>query len=208
MDNPVCDRPPFERFEPSDVTDLIADYPLAWLIADSDGATPPSLLPLIPEIGPDGWPLALIGHIPRRNPLVATLTADPGARILFQGPQAYVSPSMVSDPNWAPTWNFAQIHIRARIRFEPGRSAASLTELLDVMEQRQPSGWTPAMLGDRYQAMEDAILAFRADVVSLSGRFKLGQDEKPERLAEILARHPDDALVRWMKRANRGRLRS
>jgi transcriptional regulator len=206
LDKPVNDRPPFERFEPADVLDLIAEYPLAWLVPEGEGATPPSVLPLIAEPGPDGWPVALIGHMARRNPLATALARQPEARILFMGPQAYVSPAMVGDPDWAPTWNFAQLHIRARIRFEPERSGASLNELLSAMERQQPTGWTPDMLGGRYQAMEDVIIAFRADILSLSGRFKLGQDEKPERLAEILDRHPDRALVRWMRRFNAYRL--
>jgi transcriptional regulator len=54
--------------------------------------------------------------------------------------------------------------------------------------------------------MEQAIIAFRAEVTRIEPRFKLGQDEPLETLREILAAHPEPELVRWMRRANRKRL--
>lgn len=204
-----ADRParsPYERFADRDVADLIRDYPLAWLCPAGGDARLPSVLPLMAETDADGRLTTLVGHMARRNPLVAALTADPAVLILFTGPQAYISPAYVSDRTWAPTWNYAQLRIAARIRFEPDGGDAALSLLTAAMDHDPVSGWTPADMGARYRRMEQAIIAFRADVTRVEGKFKLGQDERPETLREILGRHPDAALVRWMCRFNPGRV--
>lgn len=197
---------PFARFTPADLTALIAEYPLAWVCPRDMSVDQPSLLPLLAETGPDGRLVALIGHLARRNPLVAALTADPRAVLLFTGPQAYVSTALVSDLAWAPTWNYAQVRIGVIIRFEPDRTGEALQMLLAAPGHEAATGWTTAMMGARYAPMEQAVIAFRAEVVALEGRFKLGQDERPQQLREILQGHPDAALVRWMTRFNAARL--
>ncbi len=116
---------PFGRFDDRDVVDLIAEYPLAWVCARRGRAAEASLLPLLVETDALGRPISLVGHMARRNPLVAALQADPHAMILFTGPQAYVSPELVSERRWAPTWNYAQLRIEAELRFDaisPGTS--------------------------------------------------------------------------------------
>ncbi len=196
---------PFARYRDADAIDLIAQYPLAWVCpSDADPALP-ALLPLLVESDTAGRPIALIGHMARRNPLFAALQANAEMLALFTGPQAYVSPAHVSDPAWAPTWNYAQLRIATRVAFLPEGGGAAIQQLIDAMERDRPIGWTTATMGDRYAPMVDAIIAFRAEILRIEGRFKLGQDETPERLREILARHPDAALVDWMRRFNHGR---
>lgn len=196
---------PFERYQETDVVDLIGEFPLAWIAPAGGDPLLSTLLPLLPETDADGRLRTLLGHTPRRNLLVQALTTLPRASVLFTGPQAYVSPSHVSDSTWAPTWNFAQVRIDATIRFDENGIDEALWALTQAMESRAPTGWTPASMGERYSRMSQAVIAFRADVHRYQARFKLGQDEKPQTLREILARHPDAALVRWMRRFNAGR---
>jgi transcriptional regulator len=192
--------------ENADIAALIADYPLAWVLPRCADAGQPHLLPLLARIDADGRIGALIGHMGRRNPLVAAFEKSPDALILFTGPQAYVSNSHVSNPHWAPTWNYAQLRIEVRITLDPEGGDAALLELVEAMDAEERTGWRPHDAGPRYRAMEQAIIAFRAEVTRIEPRFKLGQDEKVETLREILDRHPDAALVRWMRRVNRHRL--
>lgn len=199
-------RPMFETFTNRDVVDLIAEYPLAWVCARGGKADHASLLPLLAETGEDGRVTRLIGHMARRNPLWAELERDPAALILFQGPQAYVSPSVVGQRDWVPTWNYAQLRIEADIRFLPSGGDAALELLVDAMESSQEDPWRVEETGPRYRGMEQRIIAFDADVTVLRGRFKLGQDETPETLRSIVANHPDSALVRWIRRFNEGRI--
>jgi transcriptional regulator len=190
----------FERFETGDVQDLIADYPLAWVQARDTGAQ--SLLPLLGEYDADGRLTHLLGHMGRSNPLHARLVADPAATILFNGPQAYVSPRYAEKLNWGPTWNYAQLAITAEIDFLPEQSDHALDTLTAAMEGDR---WSARELGPRYAGMAAMIIAFRARVTVLTGRFKLGQDEGDQTFAAILRNHPDAALVAWMRRFARDR---
>jgi|SRR5882757_4651447 len=191
---------PFERYQQADIIDTIREFPLAWVTPVGGDPLLATLLPLLPETDAQGNLRTLLGHIPRRNPLFQALTANPRACLLFTGPHAYVSPARVSDPDWAPTWNFAQVRIDATIVFNESATDEALWTLTEAMEAREPTGWRPTALGERYSKLSRAVIAFRAEVNRHQARFKLGQDEKPERLREILERHPDADLVRWMRR--------
>lgn len=196
----------FEQFSDADAADLIREFPLAWVRAAS-GIDPlqASMLPLLAERDDSGRIVALLGHMARRNPLFDALSLNPGAAIFFQGPQGYISPSWVRDRQWAPTWNFAQLRIEADIVFEPEGGDASLQHLVDAMEGERENRWRIDEMGPRYRAMERQIIAFRAPIRRLSGKFKLGQDERPEILADILTHLGDGPLGRWMRRMNLGR---
>ncbi len=192
---------------PDDVSALIAEFPLAWVTTrNARNAEVATLLPMLANLDAEGRVVSLLGHMARRNPLYAALEAEPKATLLFTGPQAYVSPGLVSTPTWAPTWNYAQIRIEADIRLRPDLGHEALERLTRVMDATDQTGWRPRDVGDRYAAMEGAIIAFEADVTRLTAKFKLGQDETDPSLAEILAAHPDPVLVRWMRRLNAGRI--
>jgi transcriptional regulator len=188
----------FDRYDDDDVRELIAAYPLAWVVAR--GSATASLLPLLGEYDAQGRLVSLMGHMGRRNPLHAELSAASSATILFTGPQAYVSPAHAERRDWGPTWNYAQLTIAADVAFLPDRSEAALAELVEAMEGGR---WTHEELGERYRGMAAAIVAFRADVTHLTGRFKLGQDEAPEVFDAICRNIGDDELVEWMKRFDR-----
>lgn len=196
---------PFERYQQADLIDTIREFPLAWVTSVGGDPLLATLLPLLPETDSAGNLQTLLGHIPRRNPLFQALTANPRACLLFTGPQAYVSPARVSDPAWAPTWNFTQVRIDATLVFNESGIDEALSALTEAMEAHEPTGWKPSAMGERYSRLSRAVVAFRARVDRLQARFKLGQDEKPERLREILERHPNADLVRWMRRFNAGR---
>src|SRR3546814_8820035 len=51
-----------------------------------------------------------------------------------------------------------------------------------------PIRWQPSELGPRYPTMVKRIVGCRARVTGLSGKFKLGQNERPEVLAHDFGR--------------------
>lgn len=196
----------FERFTNDDVRALIAEYPLAWVSANGGDPMDARLLPLLGVYGEGSLLTELIGHIPRGTPLCASLMADPAATILFRGPEAYVSPEHAERRDWGPTWNFAQVNVDCIIEIDDAHTEMSLDALIDTVEQGRPAPWRKEELGERYLGMLSAIIGFRAKVVGLRGRFKLGQDERPDTLRAILRNMPDAAMRRWMRRFNRERL--
>jgi transcriptional regulator len=192
----------FEPRSAADLLRLVEEYPLAWVVSYGGagfGATP---LPLLPETDAGGQITTLIGHFALSNPQVAQLRAAPRARLLFNGPHGYISPELVSQPGWAPTWNYTTAQFDVEIEFRPDENAMALERLVTRMERDRRDPWTIGRMGERYSRMVGRIIAFRAHVRSASGRFKLGQDETPASLSEILTGLDDVALVRWMKEFN------
>jgi transcriptional regulator len=179
--------------DPADIAQLIADYPLAWLVSRAFHASP---LPLIAECDDSGTVVALLGHCARRNPLVGDFRADPHGLVLFNGPSGYVPTSLLSKPDWAPTWNYAVLRFTVEVEFVEGETRDAIERLVAKMEG---GGWSTASLGPRYDRMLDQIIAFRAHVRSTEHSFKLGQDESPQGFAEIVAGHSDPTLVQWME---------
>jgi transcriptional regulator len=192
----------FEPRSAADLLRLVEEYPLAWVVSNGGagfGATP---LPLLAETDGYGQISTLIGHFALSNPQVAQLRAAPRARVLFSGPDGYISPELVSQPGWAPTWNYATAQFDVDIEFRPEENAMALERLVTWMERARRAPWTIARMGERYTTMVGKIIAFRAHIRGSSARFKLGQDETPATLSEILAGLEDVALVRWMREFN------
>ncbi len=194
--------PRHEGFQNEVTATLIARYPLAWLVTRNFRASP---LPLLAEFDDDGQVVALVGHCARANPLVADFSADPSGLILFSGPAGYMSPRYVSRSDWAPTWNFAVLRVDVDVEFVPDETASAVERLLDHLEGVLPQRWSTADLGARYDQLLSRIVAFRAHVRHLDSRFKLGQDEEPALLRDMIEHVPDPNLVEWMKAFAEGR---
>ncbi|HET9160103.1 MAG TPA: FMN-binding negative transcriptional regulator [Caulobacteraceae bacterium] len=196
----------FNDYQATDVADLIAEYPLAWVTAIGGKAEHAALLPLVARLDDAGEVVRLIGHMMRRNPLFPTLSEDPRALILFTGPQGYVSPSDAGDRRWIPTWNFAQVRMEADITFEPDNTDSALACLVDAAETGQDDPWTIDEAGPRYRELAPLVIGFSARPTEVKAAFKLGQDERPAILKNIIANCRDEALARWMRRFNAARL--
>lgn len=187
---------------------LVLENPLAWVVSPEGNSFRATPLPLRPRSGADGRIEALEGHIPRGNPQYAALQRDARAILLFMGPQAYISPSWVSNRSWAPTWNYAAVQFVVTIAFDetPARLDAHLDDLVGAMERGRPGAWHRSEMGERYATLKRMIVPFEAKVVEQRVRFKLGQDERDSVFSEIteaLGRSDSDALLGWMRELNK-----
>lgn len=186
-----------------DVAHLIAEYPLGLVVSTSGGGFAATPLPLLAERGSDGRILSLLGHFARSNPQVEALSRDPRAAILFQGPQGYVSPRLVSNLTWGPTWNYAMVKFDAEIAFVPDENDHAIRTLARSLESDPAHPWTPDRMGDRYKELVKRVVAFRATVQSMEAKFKLGQDEAPETFDQIVQGIDNRDLAAWMVRTAR-----
>lgn len=189
----------FEPRSDADLVRLIAQYPLAWVVSCNGNAFRSTPLPLIAETDNAGRVVALFGHFALANPHVELLRAQPAATILFSGPNGYISPEAVSQPQWAPTWNYTVAQFDVEIELVPRQTDLALTRLVRKMEAERRAPWSIAQLGARYAQLVPRITAFRAHVRTTSARFKLGQDETPRTRAEVIAALGETDLARWMR---------
>jgi transcriptional regulator len=90
-------------------------HPLATLVSWQDGAPTADHVPL--EY--DAATQTLRGHVARANPLWRETRADIEVLVVFQGPQAYISPGWYATKaetgKVVPTWNYIR-RARGRLR--------------------------------------------------------------------------------------------
>jgi transcriptional regulator len=160
---------------------LIRAHPLATLVSVSGGVAEANHLPLLvaPDPAPKG---SLRGHVARANPLWRQL---PEGEVLavFQGPQAYVTPSWYPSKREhgkvVPTWNYAVVHVRGPLVVHEDREW--LRDLVSRLTLSQEAGrsqpWgvgdAPAEYIDR---MLEAIVGIEIPVTSIEGKWKVSQN--------------------------------
>jgi transcriptional regulator len=189
----------FDPRSSADIVQLVRDHPLAMLVSAGAGGFAATPLPLLMETDAAGEPVALIGHFALSNPQAAALLADPRALAIFQGPHGYVSPRIVSKPDWAPTWNYAVVRFQVELSFQPEQNDAAIRALVAAMEGSGPDSWNVDAVGARYERMVQHVIAFRARITDTHATFKLGQDESATSFDEIVAHIGDAVLARLMK---------
>jgi transcriptional regulator len=188
----------FEPLHAADVKRLVDSYPLCWVVtgaAEDRLATP---LPLLAEPARDGAVKSLLGHIPKAHPQCRALESDARASILCLGPNGYVSPRLVSNPTWGPTWNYASCRFEVSVEFVPQETDLALSRLAEALEGQEADAWTVDRMGERYDRLKQRIVAFRGHVLETHARFKLGQDEDEIIFREIVDKHANPELARWM----------
>lgn len=193
----------FSQWTFADIRDLINAYPMASIISASVSGSDDitiSDMPMLLDTDSEGKPVSLLGHFPVRNPHYTILKDNPRAVFSFCGPNDYVSPSHAGKSDWAPTWNFAKARIVADVHFDDTLTDEALERVVAHMERDRPEPWKLSALGARYEKLRSGVRGFRAQIHSVSGRFKLGQDESDSVFETILNRHSNDPLREWMMR--------
>lgn len=155
---------------------------LALLVSQSASGPQVSHLPLWldPDEGRYG---TLYGHLARSNPQAAALVEQGQVLAVFQGPQAYVSPSFypgkAEHGRVVPTWNYQAVHARGTVELfdDPERLLPLLERLTDQHEAGRAQPWrvqdAPA---DYLQGMLRAIRGLRLPIDHLQGIAKLSQN--------------------------------
>lgn len=195
-----------DRFAPrsaADIGRLVLEHPLAWVTSGSGDDARATPLPIRPILSPDGGVQQLIGHFARSNPQVEALRRDPRASILFMGPHGYISPSWMSDRAQAPTWNYVTGQFIVDITFieDDQGVEALLHDLVGAMEADRPAAWSIAEMGARYKSLSGRIIGFTGTIREQRVKFKLGQDERDDVFADIMAgleREGERDLRAWM----------
>jgi transcriptional regulator len=161
---------------------FIDHHPLAALVASANGELSADHLPM--RLSRDGGKGMLTGHLARANPLWASITPGSDVLVIFGGANAYISPSWYPSKTVTgkvvPTWNYAVVHVRGRIRFydEATQLHALVASLTDHHEQTQPSPWSvDDAPGSYVQAQLRAIIGFEIEVLDLVGKFKASQNK-------------------------------
>ena len=134
----------FEVTDPEVLSDLIEKYPLATIIGAIGGEIEVNHLPLM--LSKDRS--RLYGHVAKTNPLLKIAEqATPNLTAVFNGPDAYVTPSWYltkkETGKVVPTWNYAVVHAQGKISIIQDRAwlHGHVTQMTDTHEPTYQSLW-------------------------------------------------------------------
>lgn len=160
----------------------IGNCRLATLVSHDENGLQASHLPLLlrPEEGRYG---TLYGHLARANPHWQVLAEGAEALVMFNGPDAYVSPSWypakAEHGKVVPTWNYIAVHAygRAEVFDDAERLRSLLAGLTERHEGPRPQPWAVDDAPQDYIAgMLRAVVGFALPIERLEGKWKLGQN--------------------------------
>lgn len=174
-------RPPaFVEDRPEVLHAAISAWPLGTLITCGEAGLEANLLPFLPA--EDGS--VIRAHLARANPQLAALAEGKPVLVLFQGPQAYVSPSWhpakAEHGRVVPTWNYIVVEIAGTpaLHDRPDWLLAQVDALTRVHEAGQHLPWAVSDAPARYiEAQLNGIVGLEISVSRLTGKWKVSQNQ-------------------------------
>jgi transcriptional regulator len=162
---------------------LIDAHPLgAWVTAGGAGLVANHIPFLIdPARGEFG---TLVGHVAKANPVWRSLSGDNESVVIFQGADAYVSPSWYPSKKEhgkvVPTWNYAVVHAFGSPRAI--HDHAWLLALVERLTTKHESGraapWKISDAPPDYIARRlDAIVGIEMPIRRIEGKWKVSQNQ-------------------------------
>jgi len=184
----------FEQQDTQAIAQLLALNPLATLVWHSAQGLTAEHLPLMFERGAgDGVHGTLRGHVARANPVWREAAGAPVLAV-FQGPQAYITPSWypskAETAKVVPTWNYAVVHVRGTLRIVEDAQwlRALVGRLTDTHEAARTQRWQVGDAPDDYIAsMLAAIVGIEMPIEAIQGKWKVSQNRSIADRAGVVA---------------------
>lgn len=181
--------PSFRETDAAKLKEQLAAVMLGLLITQAPDGPVATHLPMLFDAGV-GEHGMLLGHVAKSNPHGKASGA--AALVVFQGPDAYVSPSYYvtkkTDPRHVPTWNYQAIHVRGTLEtFDDAEQLYALVaRLTKHHEARVGTDWQITDAPEDYMArMLRGIVGLRVHVTSIEGRAKLSQNRQAQDQASV-----------------------
>ncbi len=161
-------------------------------------------LPMLVDVAPAPHG-KLVGHVARANPQWKTSSAEVEGLAIFQGPQAYITPSWYATKRETgkvvPTWNYVAIHAYGRLRFveDADELLGIVTRLTDTQEKSRAAPWAVSDAPpDFVRAQLKGIVGIEMTITKIQGKWKMSQNRNaPDRqgVAEGLAQDGENAVA-------------
>lgn len=125
----------------------------------------------------------LMAHAPRANPIWQSCSKDRASMVIFQGAQAYISPSWYPSKHAhgkaVPTWNYAVVHVHGIPQAIEDREwlLNHVTRLSRDHESKQARPWSVSDAPKEYiDKMLEAIVGIEIPILKIEGKWKLNQN--------------------------------
>ena len=182
-------REVFAVSDPTEVAAILASVRLGCLITHDAQGLCATHLPFLHDAARN----VFAGHIARENGHW-TRAGETDALIVFQGADAYVSPSWypskAAHGRVVPTWNYEAVHVHGRLSWlnDPARLRAHLSALTDRFETGRPDPWAVSDAPDDYIArMLGQVVGVEVAVERVEVMRKLSQNRPTADRAGVVA---------------------
>ena len=171
---------------------LMRAHPFAILVTLAREGLIGTHLPTVLKVD-DANPLGRIEcHVARPNPQWKTF-AEIDALMIFQGPEAYVTPNWYPSKSEhgkvVPTWNYAVVHAygRPQVMEDATWLRRHVSELTAQQEASEAVPWAVSDAPDSYvAAMLRGIVGFRFGIARLEGKWKMSQNRQAQDRAGVV----------------------
>jgi len=195
----------FEERDRAVLHALIRAHPLGTWVTPVGGTLCVNHLPFLlhPDRGEHG---TLVGHVARANSAWRECSRTAPSVVVFQGPQAYITPSWYPGKREhgkvVPTWNYAVVHAHGIPEVHDDREwlRRHVTELTAAHEAGEERPWEPADApADFLDQMLAAIVGVEIPIATLEGKWKVGQNrndaDRRGAVAGLGLRHTEEAAA-------------
>lgn len=181
----------FEESRPEVLHELVRAHPLGLLVTLGPAGLQANPVPFMLDAGASGEGDAsapvLRAHVARANPVWREARADVESLVVFQGPQAYISPSHYATKaqtgKVVPTWNYVVVQARGTLRAVDDAPwlHALVTRLTERHEASRAAPWAVSDAPDDYIAtMLRGIVGIEIRLTSLTGKWKVSQNRSAD----------------------------
>lgn len=146
-------------------------------------------------------------HVARSNPVWQRVLAGASVLVVFQGPDAYISPSWypskAENGRAVPTWNYLAVHVEGSVRVieDAGWLQQHVRNLTNQHESAMIKPWSVDDAPTDYiERMIQAVVGLEISIQKITGKLKASQNQ-PERnkagvIAGLSSEHPMAKLIR------------
>jgi transcriptional regulator len=172
---------------------LIRSHPLGLLACNGPDGPVANPVPFLLEAS-EGNRAHLRCHLARANAQWRMIGGAAPVLVVFQGPQAYVTPSWYAAKaehgKVVPTWNYCIVQARgvAAIRDDADWLRRHVKALTNRHETERPKPWAVSDAPERFiETMLRGIVGIEIEVRELSGKWKTSQNRPAADKAGIVA---------------------
>ena len=176
-------RPPHFREDRLDILHaLIRAHPLAMLVTTGESGLTANLIPFL--IDPDRSDKGLLrAHLARANDQLRQLENGAEAMVLFQGPEAYITPSWYASKREhgkvVPTWNYVTVHAWGvpRVIDDAAWLRQQIGELTQMQESVRAEPWAVEDAPEAFVASQiKGIVGLEIPISRIEGKWKVSQN--------------------------------
>jgi transcriptional regulator len=173
---------------------LMREHPLATLITHGEQGIQANLIPFILVAGGEQNQGILRAHLARANTQLNDLRAGAETLVIFQGPEAYITPSWYASKaehgKVVPTWNYVMVQARGlpRVIDDPAWIRDQIDLLTTAQEHVRAEPWAVTDAPETFVAAQlQAIVGVEIPISHIEGKWKVSQNRSDADQAGVRA---------------------